>query len=69
MPMPKKVYIPVDGIDRHEEFECWYEDGERFATVKGDFNKETDKVHILGRTGEKSPASSPTTRHSRWMYA
>ena len=24
---PKKIYIPVDGIQRHEEFECWYEDG------------------------------------------
>lgn len=75
MPMPKKVYIPVDGIARHEEFECWYEDGTKFATVTGDFQKETDKVHILGRTGGEiarikpdHKALSMDVRVDKWTY-
>lgn len=65
--MPKKIYIPVDGIERHEEFECWYEDGSLFCTVKGDFKKETDKVHLIGRTGGEIARIKPD--HKALQYA
>ena len=72
---PKKIYIPVDGIQRHEEFECWYEDGSLFCTVTGDFKAETDKVHLLGRTGGEIARIKPDhkaltmdVRVDKWTY-
>ena len=48
-----KVYIPRDAIERHEDFEMWYEDGSVFSTVhsEGDWQQESDKVSFDNRFG------------------
>ena len=40
----KKVYIPVDCIERKEDFDMFYEDGDIFATAKSDWENEKSKV-------------------------
>ena len=48
-----KVYIPVDALARHEDFDTWYEDGDlflHFACKKG-WKSEKDRVQIFGRMG------------------
>ena len=46
-----RVYMSVDAIDKREDFELWYADGETFLTVKGDWTREKDRVAIYNRMG------------------
>ena len=49
-----KVYFPADAISNHADFDGWYEDGERFMTVKSlnkenPWSEEADKIAIYSR--------------------
>ena len=48
-----KVYIPLDALKRHEDFDTWYEDGDLFLHLesKQGWSSEKDKVQIIGRMG------------------
>ena len=46
-----RVYMPIDAIDKREDFNLWYADGDVFLTVKSDWKKENDKVSIISRHG------------------
>ncbi len=46
-----RVYMPIDAVDKREDFELYYADGDVFLTVKSDWTKEGDKVSILNRFG------------------
>lgn len=59
-----KVYIPVDALARHEDFDAWYEDGDlflHFACKKG-WKSEKDKVQIYGRMGGQVGEIRPDNR-------
>ena len=59
-----KIYIPVDAIAKHEDFDTWYEDGElfyRFEDPKG-WASEKDKVVIIGRMGGQVGAIKPDSK-------
>lgn len=48
----KKIYIPTDAIQKREDFDVWYEDGDLFCHVKSkDWSSEKSKIELLGRTG------------------
>ena len=49
----KKVYIPIDAIERHEDFTIWYEDGYDFCTVhsEGDWKSEKDRIMMRSCIG------------------
>ena len=71
----KKVYIPCDAIERHEEFECYYEDGALMCTAKGDFKSEKDKVFLYGYSGgliarikPDNKALTMDIRVDKWTY-
>ena len=76
----KKIYIPVDAISRHEDFECWYEDRTLFCTVKS-LNKENpwsdehDQVALISRHDAEMGRIKPdyksltySLRMERWTY-
>ena len=46
-----RVYMQVDAVDKREDFNLWYADGDVFLTVKSDWTKENDKVSIINRMG------------------
>lgn len=46
-----RVYMPIDAIDKREDFNLWYADGDVFLTVKSNWSKENDKVSIINRFG------------------
>ena len=46
-----RVYMPVDAVDKREDFNLWYADGDVFLTVKCDWSKENSKVAIFNRMG------------------
>lgn len=46
-----RVYMPVDAVDKREDFELYYADGDVFLTVRGDWKYERDKVRIYNRMG------------------
>ena len=46
-----RVYMPIDAVDKREDFKLWYADGDLFITVKSDWTKENDKVSIISRHG------------------
>ena len=46
-----RVYMQVDAIDKRENFNMWYADGDVFVTVESDWTKEGDKVNIYNRMG------------------
>ena len=46
-----RVYMPVDAIDKREDFKLYYADGDVFLTVKGNWQFERDKVRIYNRMG------------------
>ena len=46
-----RVYMPVDAVDKREDFNLWYADGDVFLTVKSNWTKENDKVSIINRMG------------------
>ncbi len=59
-----KVYIPVDALSRHEDFDTWYEDGDlflHFACKKG-WKSEKDRVQIFGRMGGQVGEIKPDNR-------
>ena len=59
-----KVYIPVDALSRHEDFDTWYEDGDlflHFACKKG-WKSEKDRVQIFGRMGGEMGAIKPDAK-------
>ena len=46
-----RVYMQIDAIDKREDFNLWYADGDVFVTVKSAWEKEGDKVEIYNRMG------------------
>ena len=46
-----RVYMPIDAVDKREDFELWYPDGTTFITVKGTWTREKDRVEIYNRLG------------------
>ena len=46
-----RVYLPVDAVDKRQDFQMYYADGDVFLTVKSDWKTEKDKVSILNRFG------------------
>lgn len=46
-----RVYMQVDAIDKREDFNLWYADGDVFLTVKSAWTKENDRVEIYNRLG------------------
>ena len=46
-----RVYMPVDAVDKREDFCLYYADGDVFLTVKSDWKAENSKVSILNRFG------------------
>ena len=46
-----RVYMPVGAIDKREDFELYYADGDVFVTVKSDWKAEGSKVDIYNRFG------------------
>ena len=46
-----RVYMPIDAIDKREDFNLWYGDGDVFLTVKSAWTKENDRVEIYNRLG------------------
>ena len=46
-----RVYMQIDAVDKREDFNLWYADGDLFMTVKADWTKENDKVSIISRRG------------------
>ena len=76
----KKIYIPVDALARHEDFECWYEDRDLFCTAKS-LNKEKpwsdehDQIAIISRHNAEMARIKPDyksltyeLRVERWNY-
>lgn len=55
----KKVYIPVDAISRHEDFEAWYEDGDFFFRAESDWQDEGSKVKFISRHGAEMAKIKP----------
>ena len=58
------MYIPVDALARHEDFDTWYEDGDlflHFACKKG-WKSEKDRVQIFGRMGGQVGEIKPDNR-------
>lgn len=72
-----KIYLPVDALARHEDFDTWYEDGDlflHFASKKG-WQSEKDKVQIYGRMGGQVGEIKPDNytlvyfiRYERYEY-
>ena len=48
-----RVYMPVDAVDKREDFELYYADGDVFVTVKseGNWQSEKDRIAIYNRFG------------------
>lgn len=46
-----RVYMPVGAVDKREDFELYYADGDVFVTVKSDWKSEGSKVAIYNRFG------------------
>ena len=46
-----RVYMQVDAVDKREDFQLWYADGDVFLTVKSDWESEKSKVSIINRFG------------------
>lgn len=59
-----KVYFQKDAIARHEDFDTWYEDGERFLRFesKQGWKREKDRVQIMGRMGGQVGLIKPDNR-------
>ena len=51
MPKFNKMYFPVDAIAKHEDFDVWYSDGERALRFEGPWEKESDRIAMIGRMG------------------
>lgn len=71
-----RVYLPADALERHEDFDVWYEDGDPFLSFKGAWTSERDKIMIVGRMGGemghiKADAQTLTyyLKLERWEYA
>lgn len=59
-----KVYIPVDAVSKHEDFDTYYEDGDlfyRFENKKG-WTEEKQKVAVMGRMGGENGQIRPDHR-------
>ena len=46
-----RVYMPIGAVDKREDFELYYADGDVFVTVKSDWLSEGSKVDIYNRFG------------------
>ena len=59
-----KIYLQKDAIARHEDFDTWYEDGERFYRFesKGGWKSEKDKISVIGRMGGENGQIRPDNR-------
>lgn len=70
------IYIPVDALSKHEDFDIWYRDGDLAFRFTGDWTKESDKVHIWNRHGAEcgsirlDPGSKSMiyAKMERWEY-
>lgn len=70
-----KVYIPKCCIERHEDFDTWYEDGALFLRFEGEWSEEKNKIAVMGRMGGEIGHIKPDNRVvnyylrlERWEY-
>lgn len=70
-----RLYMPVDAIERHEDFDIWYEDGTVALTFRGEWSCEKDKVSVFTRMGGENAFIRPDhntlayyLRIERWEY-
>lgn len=75
MPKFNKMYFPVDAIAKHEDFDVWYSDGERALRFEGPWEKESDRIAMIGRMGGQIGQIRPDNkalnyylRHDRFEY-
>lgn len=54
-----KVYFPVDALSRREDFDVWYEDGELFYHLEGDWSEEKSRIALMGRLGGETASIKP----------
>lgn len=71
----KKVYMQVDSIKNHRDFNVWYEDGDLFLSFTGTWTSEHDRVTIFGRMGGEMGCIKPNPNSlfyyiklERWEY-
>lgn len=59
-----KVYIPIDALSRHADFDTWYEDGDLFLHFesKQGWTREKDRIQIIGRMGGQVGQIKPDNR-------
>ncbi|MDO4182040.1 MAG: hypothetical protein Q4E12_00300 [Coriobacteriia bacterium] len=57
-----KVYVPVDCIEKHQEFQAWYEDGNVFMTAESDYESENSRLIINARTGAQMAKIKPDNK-------
>ncbi len=70
------IYIPVDALSKHEDFDTWYRDGDLAFRFTSDWTKESDKVHIWNRHGaecgsirlDAGSKSMLFVKMERWEY-
>ena len=75
MPKFNKMYFPVDAIQKHEDFDVWYSDGELALRFEGPWEKESDRIALIGRMGGQIGQIRPDNkalhyylRHDRFEY-
>lgn len=71
-----RVYMPLDAITAHHDFDLWYPDGDLFLSFKGSWETEKDRVTIIGRMGGEMGQIRPDQRAliyylrlERWEYS
>lgn len=62
------MYIPVDALSRHEDFDIWYRDGDLAFSFKGNWEKESDKVTIWNRHGAECGSIKLEPAHKMLLY-
>ena len=75
MPKFNKMYFPIDAIQKHEDFDVWYSDGELALRFEGPWEKESDRIALIGRMGGQIGQIRPDNkalhyylRHDRFEY-
>lgn len=70
-----KMYFPVDAIAKHEDFDVWYSDGTLALRFEGPWEKESDKIALIGRMGGQIGQIKPDNKalnyylkHDRFEY-
>lgn len=55
----KKIYIPIEPLENHEDFDVWYEDGVLFLHAESDWKEEKSPVKFYSRHGAEMGRVTP----------